>query len=174
VEFVFPARLVAALQAAGKTKADLAREIGVAPSAVTNWAKGKDVPTGMRLAQIAVALSTSVDFLLGLDLMRTTAPEVGVDLAVAAAGGHPVLWSGRLLSQADRRRTWALLHAMLAPLEELKTPPREDVHRTQANHTRRRAATTQELFASGNAGPRPKRGAGTGGAVGEGTGDGGS
>lgn len=54
-------------EAAGMTKTDLARQMGVTHQAVSSWERGVSYPTAANLLQMAEIFRCSVDELLGRD-----------------------------------------------------------------------------------------------------------
>lgn len=54
-------------EAAGMTKTDLARRMGVTHQAVIRWEQGGSYPTAAKLLQLADLFHCSVDELLGRD-----------------------------------------------------------------------------------------------------------
>lgn len=118
---VFPARLATARRQAGMSGAQLCARVGLrSRSVVTKWEQGKGMPDTPTMPLLAVALGTTVDHLLGVDLLRAEEPPRPVDLAVAASGDGPLAWSGRPLTGVDRRRALAVLHGLLAPADQLR------------------------------------------------------
>lgn len=143
---VFPGRLAAARRQAGMSGAQLCARVGLrSRSVVTKWEQGKGMPDTPIMPLLAVALGTTVDHLLGVDLLREVEPPRPVDLAVAASGDGPLAWSGRPLTGVDRRRAFAVLHGLLAPADQLReiSDYPQGVHREPgnrgANHARNRA-----------------------------------
>ncbi len=51
---------------AGLTSSELARRVGVTPTAVSRWESGLDVPSAARLPKLAKTMGCSIDQLFGL------------------------------------------------------------------------------------------------------------
>jgi len=58
---------LSARKKAGLSQAQVAKELGVAPAAVSQWETGKTVPDSRRLPKIAELFNCSVDELLSSD-----------------------------------------------------------------------------------------------------------
>lgn len=135
----FAVRLKEARIRSGLSKADLSEQLGFASrSAATKWEKGDGMPDVAVLPRLAVVLGTTTDYLLGVDLMREETPHQPVDLAAAASGDIPLSWSGRPLTGVDRRRAFAVLHGLLAPVGEISHTVKE-LSGQNAKPTRNRA-----------------------------------
>lgn len=135
----FPDRLKAALKLARMSQADLAADLGVNKSTVTYWAQG-GTPELSKLPTIAHRLRVSTDYLLGAE----NDLDDPVDLALIVGGGR-AMWSGEPLSDDRRRRAYAALHAVLAPLHEIATYPQAGSQGTiaqESNPARQRATVT--------------------------------
>lgn len=61
---IFPQQLVTALKERGMAASDLARAIGVSPTAVWNWQHGNTSPRPAALESVAAALGVTSQFLL--------------------------------------------------------------------------------------------------------------
>jgi transcriptional regulator with XRE-family HTH domain len=168
---VFSERLRQAIALAGTSQARLADSLCTARSAVNNWVKGKDMPAGMRLADVAVALNTTTDFLLGVDRLRPSAPPAPIDLAHAMAA-LPITWAGSALTPAERRRAFVILHGLLEREERLGNLPTgwQERFAPNANEARDRATLIAAVPHR-----RPRRGRqGSAGVVGDGSDGGGA
>ena len=67
----FHKRLAELLKDSGMTQKELAARACVTPSAMSHYLKGDRVPNSATLANIATALSTTSDYLLGNDTSDT-------------------------------------------------------------------------------------------------------
>lgn len=143
----FAERLRAARVRVGVRPVDLARAIGAPKNSVSRWEHGKGYPTVPRLVRCAIELRTSLDHLMGLDRGGDVATPADVGAALAAGA----TWGGRALTPPERMRARAILHALLAPIDQLreisdypqgvhKAPPAAD-----ANAARDRAQTLADL-----------------------------
>jgi transcriptional regulator with XRE-family HTH domain len=65
LETVVGPRLRAARHARGLSQAQLGHRVGVVASRISHWESGDEGPSQRRLAQLATALETSVDYLCG-------------------------------------------------------------------------------------------------------------
>lgn len=158
---VFPERLAAARARAGLTAQDLCDRVGLkSRSVVTKWEQGKGMPGTPTMPYLAVALGTTVDHLLGADLLREVEPPEPVDLSVAASGDIPLLWSGRPLTGVDRRRAFAVLHGLLAPISDVGEISQnvKDTSDQPANTTRHRARSLADIPAKRPRGKGRSRG----------------
>lgn len=142
---VFPRRLRAARLRAGMSKAAVAAAAGMKSRQVASrWEDGQRIPDPDTLVVLARALRTTVDYLLGTDVEQAVAlPIQHIDLREAVGMDElPILWSGHPLSPSDRRRAYASLHALLAPLAALPVfAQAEGTVATVANHNRPGATT---------------------------------
>ncbi|MDA8263320.1 MAG: helix-turn-helix transcriptional regulator [Actinomycetota bacterium] len=166
---VFPERLREARQRAGLTLAGLAAATGMQSRQVAGrWEEGIRMPDAATLVAISRTLGVSADFLLGLDSDVGNSSPRTLELAEAISSNSHVTWSGRTLRPQERVRAWAILHALLSPVEEIGYPQEtnKDKPEQKEKPTRLRA---REVFASGSAErPRPQAGADRSGSVGEG------
>ena len=64
-------RLKEAREAAGRSQADLAREVGVTPGAYSYFESGDRIPSLPVIKKIARSLGVSIDHLVGLNLSNS-------------------------------------------------------------------------------------------------------
>jgi transcriptional regulator with XRE-family HTH domain len=157
---VFPRRLAQAREAKGWTKAELLRQVGrEGRSNATGWEKGI-LPDADTTRTLALKLGVTIDWLYGRDLLQEDDPRDPFDLS---APHQHLAWRGRPLSSEAHRRAYALLHALLAPLDELPYP--QAVHKEKlsepANPASARAQHIADVLAPG------REGSGDAGDVGE-------
>lgn len=161
VKDVFPARLLAARLRAGMNKAALAEAAGMKSRQVTSrWEEGTRIPDADTLVILARVLGTTVDYLLGTDQEAASAPAQPLDLAEAASGDVPLLWSGRPLTRIDRRRTLIVLRGLLATDIQIgqTSETGEEGSTDDANATRQRGVTViAQVPASAPRSERPRR-----------------
>lgn len=164
---MFAARLRKARLAAGLTKAAMCGAIGFAGrSAATKWEKGEGMPDVAVLPRLAVALGTTVDYLLGVDLLREAAPAPTIDLDAVVGGTAPILWSGQPLTQEHRNRALVVLHGLLATSGQLSNIPtyppttHKDAPNGTANRIRYRARSIADIPAKRPRSKGRKRSAG--------------
>jgi len=112
----FAERLKSALASKGIDQITLAREMGVSPSAVSRWLSGKDAPQITRLPRLVEILDQPLDWLIGVE-----APRQNHAMDLSRPHGQ-WRWRSRPLSAEEQQRAYALLHALLAPLEEVVYP----------------------------------------------------
>lgn len=67
-------RIVQAIEDANTTRAEVARQLNVAPGAVSNWTKGRDIPSGENLLRLSRLLGKPVEFLLTGDAISVGQP----------------------------------------------------------------------------------------------------
>ena len=161
VRNVFPGRLRAARLRAGMNRAALAEAAGMGSrQAASRWEEGLRIPDADTLVTLARLLGTTVDYLLGADQAEAAIPPEPVDLSVAASGDIPLLWSGRPLTGVDRRRAFAVLHGLLAPISDVGEISQnvKDTSDQPANTTRHRARSLADIPAKRPRGKGRSRG----------------
>jgi len=172
---VFSRRLKMAREARGWTKAELLRQVNrTGRSNATAWEHGT-VPDADTVRALAAKLGVSLDWLFGLDEVAGAETRSPLVLDEAVARSSVVMWGGRTVTLVERRRTMAVLHAMLAPLEELTYPQRnaQEIHKDEPQaKSKNTPLRATEIVSSGKARPRHRAGADNHGSVDEGEGHG--
>lgn len=162
----FPARLTSARVAAGLSKSGLCRAIGLkSRSVASKWESGEGMPDVATLKSLALALHTTVDYLLGVDQASPISPPVRVELDAVVGGQAPILWSGKLLDPDGRRRAFAILHALLSPVDQLIANP-PSVHKEGPNTAANRSVHRAQAISNKPA-KRPRTKGRLGDAVGD-------
>lgn len=112
-------------------------------STVSLWETGKRAPGSEHIAKLATALGTTADYLLGIDAGAST-KTVPLDLA-AVVHEHDWRWNGRHVPPETQLRARAMLHGLLAPIDQLPEVPaasataQKDGLEQEANASRTRA-----------------------------------
>lgn len=97
-------RITQAREAAGISKSELARKLGVTPQSVYDWEQGNTAPRGKRLNELADALGVSVHWLaFGEESARAITDRDSLVVAVPLMESHPSAGGGEECSNVAIR-----------------------------------------------------------------------
>jgi SOS-response transcriptional repressor LexA len=101
-------RIAKKREEAGLNQSELARALGVSPQAVQNWESGDNIPRSTRLADIAKAINTTVEYLM-FGTITNTQPFISEPKAKYFVGIPIISW--------DESAQWDTLSSTWEPSE---------------------------------------------------------